>query len=177
MKPCLVFCSESSLDARCIIALWTGREYNDRVGRTLWALVRSLFGPDKYVSTAQSSRAFSDDYESEAPASLPFAESKTLSRLWKSQLFRSGHPSPVCDGSSGRQTHAGGEATFEVAQEEDDQRRGRKTLAVNVSEVSGFMHGDQQKHDCEIHEQYLQEVHSTPRIASRLIEHCVLYIV
>jgi len=88
--------------------------------------------------TAQSDRAFSDDYESEDPASLPTTEAKTLSHLWKSQLFRSGHPSPVCDGSSGRQTHAGGEATFEVAQEDDNQRRGRKTLAENVPEVQGI---------------------------------------
>ena len=82
--------------------------------------------------------AFRDDYASQAPAPLPSAESKTLSRLWKSHLFRSGHPSPVCDGSGGRQTHAGGDATFEVAQEEDDQRRGRKTLAENLPEVQGI---------------------------------------
>lgn len=39
--------------------------------------------------------------------------------------------------ASGCETHEANHTTFEVAQEEDDQRRGRKTLAENLREVPG----------------------------------------
>jgi hypothetical protein len=41
----------------------------------------------------------------------------------------------VCDGSSGRQTHAAGEAAFKIAQEGDNDNR-RTILAENLSKMS-----------------------------------------
>lgn len=88
------------------------------------------------TATKQSGPVFRDDYESEAPAALPIAESKTLSHLWTRQLFLSGHPSTVRDGSSRQPTHAGADAAFEVAQEGDDNIA-RETLAKSLSKMSG----------------------------------------
>ena len=127
VHPCVAFGTSVGRDCEKQAPRTSRNTFNS--GASWILLIRDAFPK---TATAQSGRAFTEpdsqspvlrddyDYESEAPASLPSAGSKTLSHLWKSQLFRSGHPSPVCDGSSGRQTHAGDKATFEVAQEDGD---------------------------------------------------------
>ena len=75
------------------------------------------------------------EHVSETLASVYASTAKTLPRLRRGQLLQGRHPSAMCDAASGCQTQAEGETNFEVAQEEIDQRRGRKTLAENLPEV------------------------------------------